>query len=218
VKDALGSRKPKAPAVPRWRDRRQAPLRVIYTEQQLRRRVRGLADQINRAYHRKTLDIVGAADDCFFFMIDFVRTLVMPVVCHFVTAWMYDARLGDASVREIQYSPALDLAGKDVLLMQCLISTGVTLDFLYRHILAQGPRSLRTVALIEKPEERKIDVATDYLAFKLTGMEGHFLVGYGMGYQGLYCNLPCVAALPVGEAGGPLKVDRTWGASSGSPR
>lgn len=201
MKAAPGSRKRKAPAVPRRRDRgrAQAQLRVIYTEQQVRRRVRGLAAQINRAHPRRTLDIVGVTDDSFLFMADLVRALVMPVVCHFVNVRMYDALVGDAPVREIQYTPVLDLAGKDVLLVQCLLSTGVTLDFLYRHILAQGPRSLRTVALIEKPEDRKVDVATDYLAFKSTGMEGHFLVGYGLGYRGMYRNLPCIAALPLGE-------------------
>ena len=180
---------------------RRAParLRVIYTERQLRRRVRGMAAQINRAYQRRTLDIVGVKDDCFLFMGDLVRALGMPVVCHFVTVRMYDAIVGDAPVREIQYAPALELAGKDVLLVQCMLSSGVTLDFLYRHILSQGPRSLRTAALIEKPADRKVDVATDYLAFKATGTEGHFLVGYGLGYQGLYRNLPCIAALTLDE-------------------
>lgn len=197
MKAAPASRRRKAPAGPGARHRPR--LRVIYTEQQIRRRVRGLAAQINRAHPRKTLDIVGVKDDSFLFMADLVRALVMPVVCHFVNVRMYDALVGEAPVREIRYTPALDLAGKDVLLVQCLLSTGVTLDFLHRHISAQGPRSLRTVALIEKPQERKVDVVTDYLAFKSMGTERHFLVGYGLGYRGLYRNLPCIAALPLSE-------------------
>lgn len=181
--------------------RRRAPgkvegkLRIIYSERQVRRRVAELAAEINRAYQGKTLHIVSIPDDCFVFVADLVRALQTPVVCHFVTARVIDAAVGAVPVREIKYVPTLELAGKDVLLVSGIVYSGITLDFLYRHILGQGPRSLRTASLVEKPEDRKVDVTTDYLAFKSTGTAGEFLVGYGLGYQGRYRNLPCVAAL-----------------------
>lgn len=154
-----------------------------------------LAAKINRAYKGRTLHIVCIPDDCFVFIADLMRALRVPVVCHFVTARMGDASVGGVAVREIKYLPSLDLAGKDVLLVSGIVYSGVTLDFLYRHILAQGPRSLRTASLIEKPEDRKVDVAADYLAFKSTDTAGKYLVGYGLGHRGLYRNLACVAAL-----------------------
>jgi hypoxanthine phosphoribosyltransferase len=154
-----------------------------------------LAAKISRTYKGKTLHIACIPDDCFVFIADLVRALQVPVVCHFVTARMSDAAVGGVPVREIRYVPRLDLGSKDVLLVSGIVYSGVTLDFLYRHILAQGPRSLRTASLIEKPEDRKVDVAADYLAFKSTDTAGEFLVGYGLGHQGLYRNLPCIAAL-----------------------
>lgn len=189
------STKLKTPPKRRAPAKANGKLRVVYGERQIRHRVAELAAKINRAYKGKTLHLVCIPDDCFVFTADLVRALNVPVVCHFVTARMSDASVGGVPVREIKYLPQLELAGKDVLLVSGVVYSGVTLDFLYRHILAQGPRSLRTASLVEKPEDRKVDVATDYLAFKSTDTAGKFLVGYGLGHQGLYRNLACIAAL-----------------------
>jgi hypoxanthine phosphoribosyltransferase len=162
-------------------------MRVIFTERQIRRRVRELAAEINH--------IVGVSEDCFLFMADLVRSLTMPVALHFVTARVREAAVEGVPVQEILYSPQLDLRGKDVLLLSGIVYSGITLDFLCRQMLAQGPRSLRTATLIEKPEDRKVNVSTDYLAFTSETTAGQFLVGYGLGHQGLYRNLPCIAAL-----------------------
>jgi hypoxanthine phosphoribosyltransferase len=169
-------------------------LRVIFTELQIRRRVLELAAKINRAYRARTLHIVGLSEDCFLFMADLVRALTMPVAVHFVTARVRQATVEGVPVQEILYSPQLDLAEKDVLLLSGIVYSGVTLDFMCRQIQSQGPHSLRTATLIEKPEDRKVNVSTDYLAFKSEATAGQFLVGYGLGYQGLYRNLPCIAA------------------------
>lgn len=173
-------------------------LRVVFTEQQIRHRIRQLAQQINRAYQGKTLHIVGASDDCFLFMADLIRALRVPIVCHFVNTLIRATSVEGIPVQEIFYSPALDLADKDVLLLSGIVYSGVTLDFLYRQILAKGPKSIRTASLIEKPEDRKVDVVMDYLAFKATSTGGQFLVGYGLGHQGHYRNLRCIAALAQG--------------------
>jgi hypoxanthine phosphoribosyltransferase len=83
-------------------------------------------------------------------------------------------------------------AGKDILLLDGILQSGVTLDHLYRYILGQNPASVRTALLVEKTDERKVAVATDYVGFRTAGK---FLVGYGLGYQEKYRNLPYVAAL-----------------------
>ena len=96
------------------------------------------------------------------------------------------------AVREIMYTPKVEAAGRDVLLVDGILQTGLTLDHLYRYILGQEPQSVRTASLIEKSSERKVDVSTDYVGFR---SKEQFLVGYGLGYQEKYRNLPFVARL-----------------------
>lgn len=171
-------------------------LRVVYARRRIQQRVSQLARQMNRDYKGKTLHVVGILETCFMFMADLVRALRVPVVCHFVRADMTDTTVEGVPVREIRYTPAIDASGKDVLLVNGVLYSGVTLDYLYRYILGQGPGSVRTATLIERPQEKKVDVATDYLGFR-TAAAG-YLVGYGLAYQGRHQNLPCIAAVERG--------------------
>ncbi len=175
-------------------------LRVLYTEKQIQRRVSELAKQLNHDYQGKTLHVVGILENCFMFMADLVRGLKVPTVCHFVKAEMHDREAGKATVREIMYTPRVDAANKDVLLVEGILQSGVTLDHLFRSMLGRGASSVRTATLIEKTDERKVDVATDYVGFKT---EGKFLVGYGLGFQEKYRNLPCIATLEGAQPQGP---------------
>jgi len=167
-------------------------LRCVYTEKQIQKRVRELAKQINRDYKGSTLHVVGILEDCFIFMADLVRNLKIPVVCHFMKAQIRDTAEGAIAVREIMYTPKVEAAGRHVLLINGILQSGVTLDHLCRYILAQNPSSVRTVSLIEKTDERRVDVPTDYVAFQ---SKERFLVGYGLGYQEEYRNLPYLARL-----------------------
>jgi hypoxanthine phosphoribosyltransferase len=165
-------------------------LKVVVSEKDLRRRVRELAKQINRDYDGKTLHVVGVLEDCFIFMADLVRALTMPVVCSFVRSQTRDSDSGLVAMREIMYIPPLNLAGRDLLLVEGVLQSGITLDYVCRTLLAQQPASLRTAALLDKSEERKVDVPVDYSAFQLSG---RFLVGYGLSYQDQFRNLPFLA-------------------------
>jgi hypoxanthine phosphoribosyltransferase len=167
-------------------------LRVVYTPNQIQKRVRGLARQMNRDYKGRTLHVVGTMENCFLFMADLVRSLKMPVTFQFIKAQVRDTSEGSVAVREIMYRPKVEAKGKDILLVDSILQSGLTLDHLYRYILGQNPNSVRTATLIEKTEERKVEVPTDYVGFKTTAK---FLVGYGLGYQEKYRNLPCVARL-----------------------
>jgi len=167
-------------------------LRVVFDSGRIRRRVQQLARQINRDYEGKTVHVVGILENCFLFMADLIRLLRPQVVCHFMKAEMHDQPSGGASLREIVFTPKVDVADKDILLVEGIVHSGVTLDHLVQMMLAQNARSVRTALLIEKTEERKVDVPTDYVGFKTTSK---FLVGYGLGYQEKYRNLPSVAAL-----------------------
>lgn len=167
-------------------------LHVVFSPAEIEKRVRELAGQLNRDYQGKTLHVVGILENCFMFMADLVRSLKVLTICYFVRGEIRDATSGGVSVREIKYVPQVDVAGKDVLLLDGILQSGVTLDHLYRSMLGRSANSVRTATLIEKVDERKVDVPTDYVGFKTT--EG-FLVGYGLGYQDRYRNLPCVASM-----------------------
>ena len=165
-------------------------LKIVLDEKAIRKRVRELARQINRDYAGKTLHVVGVLEDGFVFMADLVRALTVPVVCSFVRSQVRDSDSGRVAMREIMYIPPVDAAGKDLLLVEGILESGITLDHLCRTLLARQPTSLRIATLIDKAQDRKIDVSVDYAGFQLSG---RILVGYGLGYQGQFRNLPFLA-------------------------
>jgi hypoxanthine phosphoribosyltransferase len=167
-----------------------ARLKLLVSEKDIRKRVRELARQINRDYAGKTLYVVGVLEDSFVFMADLVRALTMPVVCSFIRAQVRDSDCGTVPIREITYITPVDIPGKELLLVGGVLQTGITLDHLCRTFLAQQPTSLRTVALIDKAEERKVDLPVDYIAFQFSH---RFVVGYGLGHQNQFRNLPFLA-------------------------
>jgi hypoxanthine phosphoribosyltransferase len=155
--------------------------------------VRELAAQINRDYQGKALHVTGILENCFMFMADLLRGLKVPVVCHFMKVETRDRPLDGIDLRELIYSPKVDVAGKDVLLVDGIVQSGVVQDHLFRYLVGRGPASLRTATLVEKTRERKVAVATQYMAFKTSA---RFLVGYGLGHEERYRNLPYLAMLP----------------------
>jgi hypoxanthine phosphoribosyltransferase len=167
-------------------------LRVIFTQKQIEKRVHDLAAQVNRDFQGKTLHVIGILENCFLFMADLVREIKIPVICHFLKAEIKDDSSGKVAVREIVYTPRVDVAGKDVLLVDGILQSGVTIDHLVRVMQVQQVNSINVAELIEKTEELKVDLATRYVGFKT---QEKFLVGYGLGFQEKYRNLPYVASL-----------------------
>jgi hypoxanthine phosphoribosyltransferase len=167
-------------------------LRVVFTEKQIKKRVNELAAQVNRDSQGKTLHVIGILENCFLFMADLVRNLKVPVICHFLKAETTDTSSGTVALREIVYTPHVDVAGKDVLLVDGILQSGVTIDHLVRVMQAQQANSVRIAELIEKSDEKKVDVPMAYVGFKT---QEKFLVGYGLGFQDKYRNLPHIATL-----------------------
>jgi len=167
-----------------------ARLKVAVSEKDIRKRVREMAKQINRDYAGRTLHVVGILEDCFVFMADLVRALTIPVVCSFVRSQVRDTDSGAVAMREIMFIPPVAAADKELLIVQGVLQSGITLDHLCRTLLAQRPASLRTATLLDKADERKTDVPVDYAGFQLSG---RFLVGYGLGFREQYRNLPFLA-------------------------
>jgi hypoxanthine phosphoribosyltransferase len=167
-------------------------LKMLFSQQDIRGRVREIAKQIDKDYAGKTLHVVGVLEDCFMFMPDLVRALTIPVVCSFVRSQVRDSDTGGVAMREIMYIPRVEATGEDILLVHGILQSGITHDHLCRTLAAQQPASVRTAVLLDKTEERKVDVTVDYAGFKLSG---GFLVGYGLGYLEQYRNLPYLARI-----------------------
>ncbi len=168
-------------------------LKVLIPTAQIRKKLREIARQVDRDYRGKTVHVIGILENGFLFMADLIRELKTPVICHFVRAEIKDETLpGGAALRAIQFLPHFEAAGKNVLLVDGLLQSGITLDYMIRSVQSQGAETVRTAILVEKTDELKVDVPRDYVGFKIGG---GFLVGYGLGYDGRLRNLPCIATV-----------------------
>jgi len=167
-------------------------LKVLISSADINRRVKELAVQISAEYGQRPVVLVGVLKGSFIFMADLVRHLTCPVRIEFIGTKSYS---GSSSSGEVQLTKDLDkpIQGEDVLLVEDIVDTGLTLNYL-QHMLAQrGPLSIRTVAFLDKPSRRRIEVQADYVGFVI---EDRFVVGYGLDFDQKYRNLSdlCVLA------------------------
>ena len=148
------------------------------SESRIAGRVAELGKEISRAYQGRRLDIVVTMDRGFMFAADLIRELDGTVVCHFVREDLRDVEDGGRPRREVLFSGAPDLKGRDVLLVDAVLESGVTQEFLLRRLGESSPRSLRLAVLVDKPEKRRVDLESDYFGFKTASKE--VWVGYGL--------------------------------------
>ncbi len=155
---------------------------------------------ISKDYAGRTVDVVVVLENSFLFAADLVREISRPVLCHFVRSETRDIRFGGQEYREIFFSSAPPLRGRDVLLVDAVLNTGVTQDFLIKRLEEGNPRSLRLAVLFDKPASRKVNLKPAYTGFAAASKEW---VGYGLsGEGGLYRNLPFIAAKRLRAARG----------------
>ena len=148
------------------------------SESRIAGRVAELGKEISGAYPGRRLDIVVTMDRGFMFAADLIRELDGTVVCHFVREDLRDVEDGGRPRREVLFSGAPDLKGRDVLLVDAVLESGVTQEFLLRRLGESSPRSLRLAVLLDKPEKRRVDLESDYFGFKTASKE--VWVGYGL--------------------------------------
>jgi hypoxanthine phosphoribosyltransferase len=151
---------------------------ATFSEARIAGRVAELGKEISRAYQGRRLDIVVTMDRGFMFAADLIRELDGTVVCHFVREDLRDVEDGGRPRREVLFGAAPDLKGRDVLLVDAVLESGVTQEFLLRRLGESSPRSLRLAVLLDKPEKRRVDLESDYFGFKTASKE--VWVGYGL--------------------------------------
>ncbi len=172
----------------------KADLERVYSSQQLEKRVNSLGRAISRDYGDRALDVVILLENAFVFAADLVRCLPGRVVCHFVRTEIRDLQFGGHDRREISFSRTPRLHNRDVLVVDAVIQSGVTQDFLLKRLQESQPRSLRLAALFDKPAERRVNLKPDYFGFAAASK---YLAGYGLaGSRGWYRNLPYVGVQP----------------------
>ncbi len=164
-----------------------------YTRARISGRVAQMGRVISRDYNRRTLDLVVILENAFIFGADLARQIACPVVCHFVRVRMRDIQVSGHARREVFFSSPPHLKGRHVLLVDAVLHSGVTQDFLIKRLLDSRPRSLRVAVLLDKPQDRKLNLKPDYFGFVAASK---YWVGYGLaGSQGLYRNLPSVGSV-----------------------
>ena len=175
---------------------------LLYSAETIASRIREMGTTIGKEFDGQEICVVGLIKSCMVFMADLIRTLPNDMTCHFLR--MSSLREGSAgSMRtDIVYSTEVTYEGRNILLLDDIVDTGITLNFLLDHIRERKPRTLKVAALIDKPGDRKIEVQVDWAAFTIKEPMGdRFLVGYGLDYAEHYRSLPYIATIPR-DAGG----------------
>ncbi|MGE0863893.1 MAG: hypoxanthine phosphoribosyltransferase [Vicinamibacterales bacterium] len=165
---------------------------VLIDQEELSARIAALAREIRQDLPSGQLHFVCVLKGAFLFLGDLIRVMDGQVTIDFMACSSYGA--GTTSTGEVRLSKDLDsgLEGRDVIIVEDIVDTGLTLHYLQEILQARGPRSLRTACLLSKPSRRKIDVKVDYIGFTI---EDRFVVGYGLDYAEQYRNLPYIGVL-----------------------
>ena len=163
--------------------------RTFLTVEQIQNKVKELAARISSDYAGKDLLSVGILKGAFMFFSDIVRLINVPMVVDFLIVSSYRKTESTGKV-DIHADLRTDIKGKDVLLIEDIVDTGLTLNHIREMLLSRGPASLKICAFLDKKGRRKVDVPIDYVGFEIPN---EYVIGYGLDYEDKYRNLPYIA-------------------------
>jgi bifunctional protein TilS/HprT len=163
--------------------------RVLYSHAKIQRRISTLARRISRDYAGQRLVLIGILKGVVCFMADLMQHLSLPVTMEFMAISYYG---GDGQVVKITRDLDSSITGQHVLMVEDIVDTGMTLNYILSHLSAHNPASLRVCTLLDKRARRLINVPLDYVGFEVPD---EFVVGYGLDYKGEYRNLPFIGIL-----------------------
>ncbi len=165
---------------------------ILLTEEQIRQRVRELGEAITRDYRGKAPLFVGVLKGSFVFMSDLVRHVDLPCSVDFMAVSSYGNSTKTTGAVKINKDLSQDIEGKDVIVVEDILDSGVTLNYLSKYLLNRNPASLCIATLLDKPSRRLSPVHAAYSGFEIPDA---FVVGYGLDYAEKYRNLPYIAIL-----------------------
>lgn len=167
-------------------------LKVLISKEELQQKVKELGQMITKDYKDKDLMIVGVLKGCVIFLSDLIREIDLPLTMDFMVVSSYGSSTKSSGVVRIIKDLEKDIAGKDVLIVEDIVDTGLTLNYLVDYLKSRNANSVKICTLLEKPDRRKAQVELEYVGFRIPD---EFVVGYGLDYAEIYRNLPFVCIL-----------------------
>jgi len=170
----------------------QAVTEVLIDQDALQQRIQELGEEISTDYTGRDLLLIGVLKGAVFFMADLMRNLTIPCEIDFMAISSYGDSTDSSGVVRILKDLDINIEGRDVLIVEDIIDSGLTLSYLMRNLEARGPASLEICSLLTKPDRREADVPVRYIGFEIPN---RFVIGYGLDFAERYRNLPYVGIL-----------------------
>jgi hypoxanthine phosphoribosyltransferase len=171
--------------------------KVLLSADEIATRVRELGQAITRDYEGKSLTLVAVLKGSFLFMADLARAIDLPLTCEFLGLSSYGSRRESSGVVKITQDLTQPVKGRHVLIVEDIIDTGLTINYLVSNLRTRLPESVKIAALLFKPDNNKIPCSIDYLGFTIPNK---FVVGYGLDLDGCYRNLPFIGVKSPDDA------------------
>lgn len=168
---------------------------VLIGAEAIQARVRAVGAEIATRHADGEICVVGLMKSCLVFMADLIRAMPVELTCHMLRVRAIPESESGSPRHDIVYYADIPYEGRDVLLLDDIVDTGITLDYILGHIRARNPRSLRSCVLIDRPAERKVDVRPDWALFTLEQPDARFLVGYGLAAEERHRGLPYIGVV-----------------------
>jgi len=159
---------------------------VLLSEKQIKARIKELAREISADYRKKKPLLIGVLKGAVVFLSDLIREMDIPLEIDFMAVSSYGADTASSGIVRIQKDLEQSIKDRDVLIVEDIVDTGLTLNYLYDTLSSQKPRSLKVVTLLDKPDRRKVEFKADYCGFEIPD---HFVIGYGLDFNEEYRNL-----------------------------
>ena len=167
-------------------------LKILLSEEEIKARVQEMGDQLYDAFHDKNPLFVGVLKGCFIFMADLVRAAQLKSELEFIGVSSYQNGTKSSGVVQITRDLQEDINGRDVIIVEDILDSGNTLEFLKNYLMAKGAASVTIVTLLDKPARREKAITADYAGFVVPD---EFVVGYGLDYAQQYRNMPYIGVL-----------------------
>lgn len=170
----------------------QDVLRVLLSEEEIRAKCKEMGARISQEYKGKNLMLVTVLKGAVVFLADLMRQIDVPAEIDFMVVSSYGSGVKSSGVVKIVKDLDVPLAGKDILIVEDILDSGLTLSYIKELLESRGPRSIRIATLLDKPSRRKVDLQADYIGFSVPD---EFVIGYGLDYDEKYRNLPYIGIL-----------------------
>ena len=170
----------------------QDMLKVLYSEEQIRTRVREMGDALYEQFKDRNPLFLGVLKGSFIFMADIVRACQIKSDIEFIAVSSYQNGTSSSGVVQITHDLQQDITGREIVVIEDILDSGLTLSYIKELLESRGPRSIRIATLLDKPSRRKVDLQADYIGFSVPD---EFVIGYGLDYDEKYRNLPYIGIL-----------------------